>query len=223
MQSSAAAFRRRREQGSETPKWPGNLFGNGLGDLFVQHVLDALAGAAAHLVEVVESDREVPPRSLDPGQFTGGRAPGRGALFRGRHHHCEGNQHDRGEGSGCQPPGPGTRRPCPALLARNTFQGPAQRGRRTLEAEFVQALLQPGGEAEPHFHEKEHQVFYVIAGQAEVTLGGEAPELCGPGTIVRIPPRLLHRVVATGPEPLEVLIVYSPPLPAKKAFLTAAK
>ena len=89
--------------------------------------------------------------------------------------------------------------------------------------ELVRGLVQPGGEAEPHYHEKEHQVFYVVSGRAEVTLGADAPEICGPGTIVRIPPRLPHRVVAAGPEPLEVLIVYSPPLPAKKAFLTAAK
>ena len=89
--------------------------------------------------------------------------------------------------------------------------------------ELVRGLVQPGGEAEPHFHEKEYQVFYVISGRTEVTLGRDAPVICDPGTIVRIPPKLMHRVIAVGPGPLEVLIVYSPPLPAKNAFHTAAK
>jgi mannose-6-phosphate isomerase-like protein (cupin superfamily) len=89
--------------------------------------------------------------------------------------------------------------------------------------EMVRGLVQPGGQAEPHYHEKAYQVFYVIAGRAEVTLGQNAPAMCGPGTIVRIPPRLMHRVVAAGPEPLEVLIVYSPPLPERNAFLTATQ
>lgn len=84
--------------------------------------------------------------------------------------------------------------------------------------ELVRGLVQPGGEAEPHFHEKEHQVFYVVSGKAEVTLGEDRPVICEPGTIIRIPPKLAHRVVASGSEPLEVLLVYSPPLPAKNAF-----
>ena len=48
--------------------------------------------------------------------------------------------------------------------------------------EMIRGVVQPGGEAEPHAHETEHQVMYVIAGEAEVTLGEAAPEICGPGT-----------------------------------------
>ena len=81
--------------------------------------------------------------------------------------------------------------------------------------EMIRGIVQPGGEAEPHAHEAEHQVMYVIAGEAEVTLGEAVPEICGPGTIVRIPPKLGHRVVCHGSEPLDVVIVYSPPLPKR--------
>jgi mannose-6-phosphate isomerase-like protein (cupin superfamily) len=84
--------------------------------------------------------------------------------------------------------------------------------------EMVRGVVQPGGEAEPHYHEIESQVMYVIAGEADVTLGEGKSVICGPGTIVRIPYKLLHRVVAAGNQPLEVVIVYSPPLPAKNAF-----
>ncbi len=79
--------------------------------------------------------------------------------------------------------------------------------------ELVRGTVQPGGEAEPHLHVLEHQVFYITKGVAEVTLGDDPPALCKAGSIVRIPPGLMHRVVCAGAEPLEALIVYSPPLP----------
>lgn len=70
----------------------------------------------------------------------------------------------------------------------------------------------PGGEAEPHLHDTEHQIFYVLKGECEVTLGDDDPVRCGPGSLVRIPPKLLHRVVAVGDETMEGIIIYSPPL-----------
>ena len=72
--------------------------------------------------------------------------------------------------------------------------------------------VQPGGEAEPHLHETEHQVFYVLEGECEVTLGDSAPVRCLPGTVVRIPPLLMHRVVAIGETALKGIVIYSPPL-----------
>ena len=79
--------------------------------------------------------------------------------------------------------------------------------------ELVRGTVQPGGEAHAHHHDKEHQVIYVVSGLTDVTLGGDAPERCGPGAVIRIPPGLEHSVVNVGDEPLEALIVYSPPLP----------
>ena len=70
----------------------------------------------------------------------------------------------------------------------------------------------PGGEAEPHLHDTEHQIMFVVAGECDVTLGDDDAVRCGPGTVVRIPPKLLHRVVAVGERALEAIIVYSPPL-----------
>lgn len=78
--------------------------------------------------------------------------------------------------------------------------------------EMNRGTVQPGGEAEPHLHETEYQVMYVLDGECDVTLGDDAPVRCDPGTVVRIPPRLLHRVVAIGSRPLEVIVIYSPPL-----------
>ena len=81
--------------------------------------------------------------------------------------------------------------------------------------EMIRGVVQPGGEAEAHHHETEHQVMYVISGACDVTMGENDPVRCGPGTIVRIPPKLVHRVQCLGDEPLDVVIVYSPPLPKR--------
>ena len=79
--------------------------------------------------------------------------------------------------------------------------------------ELVRGTVQPGGEAHAHAHDKEHQVSYIGRGETQVTLGERPPVTCGPGSVIRIPPGLMHRVVNAGDEPLEALIVYSPPLP----------
>lgn len=82
--------------------------------------------------------------------------------------------------------------------------------------EMVLGRLEPGAEAHRHSHDVEHQAMYVLKGSALVTLGDAAPRDCGPGTIVRIPPGLDHHVLNDCDEPLELLIVYSPPLPPRE-------
>jgi quercetin dioxygenase-like cupin family protein len=81
--------------------------------------------------------------------------------------------------------------------------------------EMVLGEIAPGGVAEPHSHAVEYQAMYVVSGIGEVTLGDAAPVDCGPGSIVNIPPGLMHKVVAKGEEPLKLVIVYSPPLPPR--------
>jgi quercetin dioxygenase-like cupin family protein len=61
---------------------------------------------------------------------------------------------------------------------------------------MARGVVQPGGEAEPHHHDHEHQIIYIMGGEAEVTLGEEPPVRCRAGSIVRIPPSLRHRVVS---------------------------
>ena len=75
--------------------------------------------------------------------------------------------------------------------------------------------VQPGGEASPHHHDDEHQVIYFLEGLADVVLGDDPAVECGPGTVVRIPPKLKHAVYAKGEVPLKVLVLYSPPLPPR--------
>jgi quercetin dioxygenase-like cupin family protein len=78
--------------------------------------------------------------------------------------------------------------------------------------ELVHGTLEPGGVAERHSHAAESQVIYVLAGRARVALGEEPARICGPETVIRIPPGVEHEVTSLGPDPLKLVIVYSPPL-----------
>ncbi len=78
--------------------------------------------------------------------------------------------------------------------------------------EMILGRVTPGGEASRHYHEEAAQVVYILKGEAMVALGEEKPRRCGPGTVIHIPPRLLHEVVTVGEEALEGLILYAPPL-----------
>jgi len=81
--------------------------------------------------------------------------------------------------------------------------------------EMVLGTVAPGGEAEPHHHDREHQIIYVLRGEADVTLGDDPAVRCGPGAVIRIPPKLEHAVVARGDEDFQCVIVYAPPLPKR--------
>ena len=72
----------------------------------------------------------------------------------------------------------------------------------------------PGGHAARHSHDWAFQAMFVLGGSAEVVLGDAAPRRCGPGDIVRIPAGLDHEVTSLGPEPLRLILVYSPPVSA---------
>ncbi len=80
--------------------------------------------------------------------------------------------------------------------------------------EMILGAIAPGGGAERHHHEREHQVLYILEGLAEIELGEDAPVRCGGGTVIRIPPGLDHRIVSVGETPLKLIVIYSPPLAA---------
>jgi quercetin dioxygenase-like cupin family protein len=101
------------------------------------------------------------------------------------------------------------------------YSPPAHSGtvnRRLVECEFgagfemVLGRVAPGGEASRHYHRTEAQVVYILKGEADVALGDSPPRRCGPGTVIRIPPGLVHEVVTVGEEALECLVIYAPPL-----------
>lgn len=81
--------------------------------------------------------------------------------------------------------------------------------------EMVLGELEPGGEAHRHSHEIEYQAMYVLSGQAKVTIEDEEPVVCSAGAVIKFPPKVDHHVASLGPDPLKLIIVYSPPLPVR--------
>jgi len=81
-----------------------------------------------------------------------------------------------------------------------------------LHFEMVTGSIEPGGVADPHLHETEYQAMLITGGRARVTLGDQTPEDVDAGSIVRIPPGVMHQVESLGPGNLELVIVYSPPI-----------
>jgi len=81
--------------------------------------------------------------------------------------------------------------------------------------ELVLGEVEPGGLAYKHHHETEHQAMYILSGLAQITLMDEQPVECGPGAIIKLPPKVDHHVLSIGSEPLKVVIIYSPPLPKR--------
>jgi len=81
--------------------------------------------------------------------------------------------------------------------------------------EMVHGTIEPGGRAERHRHETESQVCYVLEGEMEVTFDDGPSAKCGPGAVVEIPPKVDHLIVNCGDTPLQLLVLYSPPLPPR--------
>lgn len=67
-----------------------------------------------------------------------------------------------------------------------------------------------GSSSNPHAHERNEEVFYVVSGAGVIEVGRERAEV-GPGSVVVVPPGETHRLVNTGREVLKVLCSVSPP------------
>ncbi len=81
--------------------------------------------------------------------------------------------------------------------------------------EVVLGIIDPGGQAEPHFHTDIEQVFYLLEGRVEVEMRGEK-ERMEPGDAVYFPPGEKHQVDVLGDRPARLLVIYAPPLQSKE-------
>lgn len=60
-----------------------------------------------------------------------------------------------------------------------------------------------------HYHKRHAEVFYIVDGQVEWTVGGET-HLMGPGELVYIPPNTPHKVHVVGGKPMHTLFLWTP-------------
>jgi len=98
--------------------------------------------------------------------------------------------------------------------------------RRLVEAslgaglEMVLGEVGAGGEAHPHSHDSAWQIVMVLDGVLEHSEPGQPPQRCPAGSVIRIPPGLVHGARAVD-GPARVVVIYSPPLPAQGGFRPA--
>lgn len=76
--------------------------------------------------------------------------------------------------------------------------------------DFRISIYQPKGYVEPHIHEKNEQIFYILKGNGIFELDGRN-HLVGPGTVIFIPPHVKHGIKNSGFEDLVFIVVASPP------------
>lgn len=78
--------------------------------------------------------------------------------------------------------------------------------------EMIHGTIKPGGKAEWHQHDCSYQAIFILSGCARVKLEGSPVKECGANTIIRIPSGLGHEVISLGDTPLNMVLIYSPPL-----------
>lgn len=112
-----------------------------------------------------------------------------------------------------------------SLLDLPTYSPPGHSGttnRRLVLAEeakyfeMVHGSIEPGGVADEHYHPDSYQTIYILSGKAEVRLNRLDSKICTTGDIINLPPNAYHYVKSTGEVPLEMIIVYSPPISTHK-------
>ena len=81
--------------------------------------------------------------------------------------------------------------------------------------EVVLGIIDPGGQAEPHFHSDIEQIVYLLNGRVAVEMGGEK-ETMEPGDAVYFPPGEKHQVDVLGDQPARLLVIYAPPLQGRE-------
>jgi len=74
---------------------------------------------------------------------------------------------------------------------------------------LAEAIVQPGDTTALHRHRVTEEIYYVTAGQGEMTLGERRFEV-RTGDAVLIPPGTAHCIRASGTHPLHILCVCAP-------------
>ena len=87
-------------------------------------------------------------------------------------------------------------------------KGVSRSGFRGEDVLLVMNKIEPVMEPNPHSHPFE-QIVYIVSGRARFHVGDEEME-AGPGSLIRIPPDVLHYAEPIGDEPVFNLDVFAP-------------
>ena len=77
------------------------------------------------------------------------------------------------------------------------------------QCSLAEELLPPGKSVSPHHHEVLEEVYYILEGTGEMTVGDETREV-GAGDAIYIPKHNRHTLTNTGAQIMRILLVCGP-------------
>ena len=94
----------------------------------------------------------------------------------------------------------------------------AHRNSAIRQQSLAEARLGPGCATTPHHHAVTEEIYYILSGSADMTLGHETRPV-GPGDAIAIPPGLRHTIRNTGSGELVFLCTCAPGYEHSDTFL----
>jgi mannose-6-phosphate isomerase-like protein (cupin superfamily) len=94
----------------------------------------------------------------------------------------------------------------------------AHRNSSIRQQSLAEARLAPGACTTPHHHKATEEIYYILSGTADMTLGHDTRAV-GPGDAIAIPPGLRHTIKNTGPVELVFLCTCAPGYEHTDTFL----
>jgi len=86
---------------------------------------------------------------------------------------------------------------------------------------LAEARLAPGRATTPHHHAVTEEIYYILEGRADMTIGDETRAV-GPGDAIAIPPGERHTIRNTGADELVFLCTCAPGYEHSDTFLESA-
>jgi mannose-6-phosphate isomerase-like protein (cupin superfamily) len=97
----------------------------------------------------------------------------------------------------------------------------AHRNSSIRQQSLAEARLAPGCATTPHHHRVTEEIYYILSGTADMTLGQETRGV-GPGDAIAIPPGVRHTIRNTGTAELVFLCTCAPGYEHTDTFLEPA-
>jgi len=94
----------------------------------------------------------------------------------------------------------------------------AHRNSSIRQQSLAEARLAPGVATTPHYHAVTEEIYYILKGEAEMTLGEETRAV-GPGDAIAIPPGERHTIQNSGTDELIFLCTCAPGYEHTDTFL----
>ncbi len=87
----------------------------------------------------------------------------------------------------------------------------------TARHSVAEATLEPGQSTQRHYHGESEEVYFLLEGEADIELDGDAGR-AGAGDAIPIPPGTWHTIANRGAGPLRILCTCAPPYRHEDTF-----